>query len=342
MRDSAGVTTLHADHLSSTTNTTGARSATQRYLPYGARRGSGTVATAYRYTGQWEAGGRGRPLSLGGIYHYRARWYDPVTGRFLQPDPLVPSYQNPQSLNRYSYVLGNPLKYNDPSGNLPAWLHFSLGAGYGILNDMTWGITGRVLRDWEQEQQYDFQRGAAAGARVAQGVGMALTAHGLATAVTVTGGGAIVTAASGGAAAVVAVPVVLAVDAVAVAEAAYGVSIVAAAAGRPPRVPTYGEGNFGTNLAHRVPQPTGGNYDAHHMLPKKFAEQFQKIGINVHDPRWGAWVETARHTGKGGIHPQGYNDWWAEWLGARDVFTVEDVVAFAEQLALEKGIHWVH
>ncbi|NLD44520.1 MAG: hypothetical protein GX657_13625, partial [Chloroflexi bacterium] len=79
--------------------------------------GSGTVATAYRYTGQWEAGGRGRPLSLGGIYHYRARWYDPTTGRFLQPDPLVPSYQNPQSLNRYSYVLGNPLRFTDPSGH---------------------------------------------------------------------------------------------------------------------------------------------------------------------------------------------------------------------------------
>lgn len=111
MRDSAGVTYLHADHLSSTTNTTGARIATQRYLPYGARRGSGTVATAYRYTGQWEAD------SLGGIYHYRARWYDPTTGRFLQPDPLVPSYQNPQSLNRYSYVLGNPLRFTDPSGH---------------------------------------------------------------------------------------------------------------------------------------------------------------------------------------------------------------------------------
>lgn len=333
MRDSAGVTTLHADHLSSTTSTTGARTATQRYLPYGARRGSGTVATAYRYTGQWEAD------SLGGIYHYRARWYDPTTGRFLQPDPLVPSYQNPQSLNRYSYVLGNPLKYNDPSGNLPAWLHFSLGAGYGILNDMTWGIAGRVLRDWEQEQQYDFQRGAAAGARVAQGVGLALTAHGLATAVTVTGGGAIVTAASGGAAAVVAVPVVLAVDAVAVAEAAYGVSIVAAAAGRPPRVPTYGEGNFPANLEHRVPRPTGGEYHAHHMLPKKFAERFQRIGINVHDPRWGAWVEKAWHVAKGGVHGD-YNRRWAAWLDLVGEPTLEQTIAFAEQLAVEYTIPW--
>jgi hypothetical protein len=31
----------------------------------------------------------------------------------------VPGYANPQALNRYSYVLGNPLKYIDPSGHNP-------------------------------------------------------------------------------------------------------------------------------------------------------------------------------------------------------------------------------
>jgi hypothetical protein len=31
----------------------------------------------------------------------------------------VPGYTNPQALNRYSYVLGNPLKYFDPSGHNP-------------------------------------------------------------------------------------------------------------------------------------------------------------------------------------------------------------------------------
>ena len=36
--------------------------------------------------------------------------------RFAQPD-LVIKTENPQSLNRFSYVLNNPLKYSDPSGN---------------------------------------------------------------------------------------------------------------------------------------------------------------------------------------------------------------------------------
>ena len=53
------------------------------------------------------------------IYDYRARWYDPRLGRFLSPDPVVPAHDLPQSLNRYSYVLNNPLALVDPSGNTP-------------------------------------------------------------------------------------------------------------------------------------------------------------------------------------------------------------------------------
>jgi RHS repeat-associated protein len=79
-----------------------------RYWPYGATR-SGALDTPYRYTGQRE-----EPT---GLYFYNARWYDPALGRFLQPDSMVPEPGNPQSLNRYSYALNNPLKYSDPTGH---------------------------------------------------------------------------------------------------------------------------------------------------------------------------------------------------------------------------------
>ena len=38
----------------------------------------------------------------------------PSTGVF--PDPIVRSPGDPQTLNRYSYVRNNPVKYIDPSG----------------------------------------------------------------------------------------------------------------------------------------------------------------------------------------------------------------------------------
>ena len=51
-----------------------------------------------------------------GIVHMNRRIYDPKLGRFLQADPIVQAPKNSQSLNRYTYVLNNPLSYTDPSG----------------------------------------------------------------------------------------------------------------------------------------------------------------------------------------------------------------------------------
>jgi RHS repeat-associated protein len=53
------------------------------------------------------------------LYFYNARYYDPVLGRFIAPDTIVPEPGNPQALNRYAYVYNNPLQYTDPSGH---WL----------------------------------------------------------------------------------------------------------------------------------------------------------------------------------------------------------------------------
>jgi RHS repeat-associated protein len=52
-----------------------------------------------------------------GLYNYNARLYDPVLGRFISADSIVPDPGDLQALNRYSYCLNNPLIYTDPSGN---------------------------------------------------------------------------------------------------------------------------------------------------------------------------------------------------------------------------------
>ncbi len=48
---------------------------------------------------------------------YNARFYSPYLNRWIQPDTIVPSLSNPQSLNRYTYVNNNPLRYTDPGGH---------------------------------------------------------------------------------------------------------------------------------------------------------------------------------------------------------------------------------
>ncbi len=51
-----------------------------------------------------------------GLINMNARIYDPVIGRFLSPDALIPSPTDLQSYNRYSYVRNNPLSFTDPTG----------------------------------------------------------------------------------------------------------------------------------------------------------------------------------------------------------------------------------
>jgi RHS repeat-associated protein/uncharacterized repeat protein (TIGR01451 family) len=101
------------DHLGSAsvvTNASGNLVDEQRYFPYGESRLAGdNMLTDRLFTGQ-------REMAELGIYHYGARFYDPLLMRFIQPDTLIPNPADPQMLNRYSYAGNSPLNYSDPSG----------------------------------------------------------------------------------------------------------------------------------------------------------------------------------------------------------------------------------
>lgn len=55
-------------------------------------------------------------LNSVGLIHMNGRLYDAKLHRFLQPDNFIQDPYNTQNYNRYGYVLNNPLKHIDPSG----------------------------------------------------------------------------------------------------------------------------------------------------------------------------------------------------------------------------------
>ncbi len=150
---------VHQDHLSGTSMVTsdiGSLIESIKYCSFGEIRSlAGTDATDKKFTGQ--------RLDGTGLYYYGARYYDPTIGRFISADPIVHNvplpegriieplvvslsntqnqfkgnetrslYQeiaNPQELNRYSYVLNNPLKYIDPDGHQVEAVAVVVGGG---------------------------------------------------------------------------------------------------------------------------------------------------------------------------------------------------------------------
>jgi RHS repeat-associated protein len=59
----------------------------------------------------------GRELSVGTMMQYRSRFYDITQGRFLQRDSYRGHDITPPSLQRFTYVHNNPVRYVDPSGH---------------------------------------------------------------------------------------------------------------------------------------------------------------------------------------------------------------------------------
>ncbi|MCB1033946.1 MAG: hypothetical protein KDD47_08955, partial [Acidobacteria bacterium] len=109
---------FHLDHLGTprlATGPTGAVVAEHKYLPYGEELTDASLdGEAMRFTGhERDADPAGWENDLD---YMHARFYSPRTARFLSTDPIGGKVGLPQSWNRYSYVLGNPLTLVDPQG----------------------------------------------------------------------------------------------------------------------------------------------------------------------------------------------------------------------------------
>jgi RHS repeat-associated protein len=51
-----------------------------------------------------------------GLYYLRARYYNPLTGRFMSRDPEDGDLTNPKTLHKYLYAEGDPINLLDPRG----------------------------------------------------------------------------------------------------------------------------------------------------------------------------------------------------------------------------------
>jgi len=66
------------------------------------------------------------------VVNMNGRLYDPLVGRMFSPDPIVADNTNSQAYNKYSYVNNNPLKYSDPSGNIPILIPVIIGVAMSV------------------------------------------------------------------------------------------------------------------------------------------------------------------------------------------------------------------
>ena len=86
-------------------------------------------------------------------------------------------------------------------------------------------------------------------------------------------------------------------------------------------------GSFRGKLQNQTGK-SGQGYQAHHIFPRKFSDQFRSIGIDNELPKYGAWWETSAHQ----HNSYKYNLWWAEFFETEGV-TKETAETLAKLLA---------
>ena len=125
MEDNNAAYYYHFDGLGSVvalSNSNGDSCQSYEYSAYGqvAASDPNFIANPYMFTGR-------RFDIETGLYYYRARYYNPHIGRFMQTDPV--GYDD--GINWYLYCGNNPLAFVDPSGRF----HSDLGAWLGSTAD---------------------------------------------------------------------------------------------------------------------------------------------------------------------------------------------------------------
>lgn len=154
----------HADHLtggSVDTDESGDMVQLLGYYPFGATRVDEHAVdyeNDYRFTGQ--------ELDADtGLYYYGSRYYAADIGRFISVDPWEGDITAPQTLNKYSYTVNNPVNYTDPTGEIPQLVILAQAAeaiadaGATLADGLTTTVSAGVAmwseinNDWAGQQE---------------------------------------------------------------------------------------------------------------------------------------------------------------------------------------------
>jgi RHS repeat-associated protein len=246
-----------------------------------------------------------------GLYWVGSRWLDPYLNRWIQPDDIIPDPGNPIDFDRYAYVRNNPLKYVDPDGHTincppagcdqPAFVidYSDLGLGR-FVNSLAMTAIEIVA-----SPVCWFYLGCHIdwGENVITGPTFEESFNSSFTSI--------------------------------------GMVSSPWASGLGSIFREFTPSNFRYNLQ----KLTGLSDDAikglqaHHILPQKFRPDFAKLGLNVDDPVFGAWVDSTHQD-----WTRIYQDEWTNFFDTANKegtkLTIKKVIAYAKILAEKYKLKW--
>ena len=98
-----------------------------------------------------------------------------------------------------------------------------------------------------------------------------------------------------------------------------------------PNFKKYTSRNFRYNL-QQLTGESGDGMQAHHVFPQRFVNDFKDIGIEIHNPINGTWVDASHQNWSAA-----YNQAWANFFSANTNPTYSQAIAYARVLAREYG-----
>jgi RHS repeat-associated protein len=124
------------------------------FLPFGQEYNPQITTNHYKFTGKERD-------SETGLDYFGARYYAGAMGRFITPDPLMASghVSDPQSWNRYTYTLNNPLRYTDPTGmEVPPNCANDSRCQITVKVHVVWDKTANKGKGLTDKQKADFKK----------------------------------------------------------------------------------------------------------------------------------------------------------------------------------------